>query len=141
PDPVILETLLSSSVNILPVPVKQIICYRHKALIPLWIASLVSANQENRRAPRVKRIENTQLPLVHLATQFLHVGMPRADDGVRVRPGHGRAEFLSQLNLGSEFCLLEIGRASCRERVRSGMRAAAIDAGHLTVESRSSRQR
>src|SRR5438477_7466400 len=38
----------------------------HKALIPLWIASLVSANQENRRAPRVKRIENTQLPLVHL---------------------------------------------------------------------------
>src|SRR5437667_512765 len=78
PAPVILKTLLSSSVNILQVPVKQIICYRHKALIPLWIASLVSANQENRRPSRVKSIENTQLPLVHLATQFIHVGMPRA---------------------------------------------------------------
>src|SRR2546426_7300324 len=93
-------------------PVKKIVCYRHEALIPLRIATLVSADQENRRPPRVKSIENTQLPLVHLATQFLHVGMPRADDGVRVRPGQRRAEFLQKLNLGSEFCLLAF-----RERI------------------------
>src|SRR5437870_10282736 len=87
-------------------PVKQIVCHWHEALIPLRIASLVSTDQENRCAPRVESIENTQLPRVHLATQFLHVGMPRADDGVRVRPGQCRAEFLQKLNLGSEFCLL-----------------------------------
>src|SRR5207245_5793497 len=110
--PVTMKKLLTSFRNVLQMPVKQIICHRHEAPIPLRIATLVSADQENRRPPRVKSIENTQLPLVHLATQFLHVGMPRADDGVRVRPGQRGAEFLQKLNLGSEFCLLAF-----RERI------------------------
>jgi hypothetical protein len=38
--------------------IEQIIGNRHKLVVPLWIASLVAAEQKQRRAARIESVEH-----------------------------------------------------------------------------------
>ncbi|HMD18358.1 MAG TPA: hypothetical protein VKH18_16950 [Terriglobales bacterium] len=90
--------------------VEQIVGDGHEPVVPLWIARLIAAEQEQRRAARIKRVEHPQVAVLHLASQLLRVGVPGSRNHIGMRPRQGWAAFLQQFNLGADFDLLIFGQ-------------------------------
>ena len=87
------------------------ICYRNKFLIPAIIPSLVTADQQNRTAARVKSKEHPIRPSQMLYPKFLQVRMARRVDEIGMRTGKTRANFLKQDHLGVHVHLFSLGEA------------------------------
>ena len=47
--------------------IEQIVGNGHRLVVPLRIAGLVAAEQKQRRAARIKRVEHSQVPVLYLA--------------------------------------------------------------------------
>src|ERR1700676_572614 len=86
--------------------VEQIVSHRHKLLVPAWIAGLVPAKQEQRRAARIKREQHPQVEVLHFASRFLHVGVTRSGNHGGMRRRQRRAALLQKLNLRADLDLL-----------------------------------
>ena len=86
--------------------IEQIVSDRNELLVPVGIAGLIAAEQEQRGAARVKRVQDPQLAILHFAAQLLHVGVAGGGNHVGMRPGQGRAALLQKFNLGADLDLL-----------------------------------
>ena len=85
--------------------------YRNKFLIPAIIPTLVTADQQNRTAARVKGKEHPIRPSQMLYPKFLQVRMARRVDEIGMRTGKTRANFLKQDHLGVHVHLFSLGEA------------------------------
>ena len=101
---------MSFPLDLPQMPIEQIVGNRHKLLVPVWIAGLVAAEQKQRRAPRIKRIQHPQVAFLHFAPQLLHVGVAGSGNHVGMRPGQRRAALLQQFNLGADLDLFIFGK-------------------------------
>src|SRR5258706_2360475 len=54
-------------------------------LVPPVVPRLVPANQQDRRPPRIKRVQDSKWPATVLCAQFTHVTVPRSLDPAAVR--------------------------------------------------------
>src|SRR5438128_9768377 len=86
--------------------IEQIVGHRYKLLVPTRIASLVTAEQKQRRPPRIKRVQHPQVVVLYSPPQLLHVGVTRTRNHVSMRPGQRRTTLLQQLDLGADLNLL-----------------------------------
>ena len=96
--------------------VKKCIRYRNKFLIPAIIPSLVTADQQNRTAARVKSKEHPIRSTRVLYPKFFQVRMARRVDEIGMGTGKTRADFLKQDHLGVHVHLLS--RHSTSSKIR-----------------------
>ena len=90
--------------------IEQIVSYRHKLLVPVWITGFIPAEQEQRRAARIKREQHPQVVVLYFASQLLHVGLTGHGNHVGMRPRQRRAALPQQLNLRADLDLLILGQ-------------------------------
>jgi len=96
--------------------VKKCIRYRNKFLIPAIIPSLITADQQNRTAARVKSKEHPIRSTRVLYPKFFQVRMARRVDEIGMGTGKTRADFLKQDHLGVHVHLLS--RHSTSSKIR-----------------------
>ncbi len=66
--------------------VVQVISAWDHAIVEAVFAGLVSTDQQDCAPPRIKGRQRAERTPVVLGSQFLHIRVPRAFEGVRVRP-------------------------------------------------------
>ena len=69
--------------------IEQIVGNGHRLFVPLRVAGLVAAEQKQRRAARIKRVEHSQVPVLYLASQLLPVRVAGSGNHVRIEGGAG----------------------------------------------------
>ncbi len=83
---------------------------RNELVIPAVIARLVSADEKNSSAQRIKCVKRSQGLATTLSAQFTHLTMTRAVHFGAVRKTKGRAEFGKESNGISDVVLFVIGQ-------------------------------
>ena len=87
-------------------PIEQVIGNRNESLVPLGIAGLIPANQQQSRAPGIERKQNSKLPRANFPTQFFHVRMAGTCNHISVRASESGPALLEKFNHGIDLVLL-----------------------------------
>jgi len=90
--------------------VVQPIRYRHKLLVPLALARLISADQQNCSASRIEGEQDTVGSSSVLNAQFLHVGVFRGRYGVHMGPAERRTKAAKEVYLRPYVHLFGLGQ-------------------------------
>lgn len=90
--------------------VVKIVSLRDELVIPTVISGLVSANQENRSASRVKRIEHAEWATTDFHAQLAHMPMTRSSDRGGVRMIKRGPVFLQKGDRRRQFVLLVLSQ-------------------------------
>jgi hypothetical protein len=86
--------------------IEQVIGDGNEFLVPLGVACLVPADQQQGRAPGVERKQNPNLPRANFPTQFLHIRMPGTRNHISVGTSQSGTMFFQKFDLRVDFCLL-----------------------------------
>lgn len=66
--------------------IEKIVSNGHELLIPVGIASFVSADQKESSPSWIEREQDPEMSLIHLAPQLFHISMARAGDYIGMGP-------------------------------------------------------